>query len=83
MASRYQLELALREVLRELHRSEYDVHALTERVLERIHFDKPFVKNDSDHERGGAEEALCEISYEVAGSKPPREGTEHLTNEDF
>ncbi|TPG61485.1 hypothetical protein [Ewingella americana] len=82
MATKFQVELALKAVLLELHVRGVDLHSLQDASILRMHNEKIFVKEDSSKERYRAEEVLFGLVHKIAGA-PPQSNEKPLPIEEF
>lgn len=86
MATKNQIELALKAILTELNASGYDLYDLQDKAICRMHIDSLFIREDSHREKGGAEDVLVAYVKQVAGVRTPHIESNHkLTSsiEDF
>lgn len=70
MATKFQIELALKAVLLELKNQNLELHTIRDDSIILMHQEKLFVKESSLRERAGAEEILFELVKEIAGDDP-------------
>ncbi|MFS7222437.1 hypothetical protein AB6859_15675 [Rahnella inusitata] len=82
MATKYQIELALKAVLLELKNLNLDLHTIRDNAILRMHQKNLSVKEGAVAEKEGAEEKLIELVLQIAGHDP--RATDKKSNiEDF
>lgn len=70
MATKCQIELALKALLTELHHSGQDLYTIADEAIRRMHQTKLSVKENTSKERDGAEDAIATYVQEIAGNRP-------------
>nr|WP_129952916.1 hypothetical protein [Rahnella sp. RFA10(1/100)] len=74
MATKYQIELALKAVLLELKHLNLDLHTIRDNAILRMHQKNLSVKEGAIAEKEGAEDKLFELVLQIAGDDPRAAG---------